>query len=533
MSTASKTNIKFKDLIAEFNQIRAEAISGNLIVDIADASSWMFYFSAGLLAGVSGGIDAIDRWKRNLALASLNMPLDRLVKSQNNQEVFLNSNKIAQAHVIQEVLFDIIQFSQIKGDRLSYRFIPINVKNTQTQSVLPLLEVQPILAATIQSWQKWSNQGLAAYPPSLFLSVPNSSTTANFEEYQDIQLLIDSIDGTKSLRSIAINHQKKLIDVTIALLPLIKQGQILLSPLKPTGTEVRDASEQVGIDPTDANALTKPPLIACIDDSIAVYKNLERIIADRGYRSFGVQDPLKILTSLIRNKPDLIFLDLVMPVTNGYEVCEQIRKTPSLANIPIIILTGNDGLIDRVRTKFVGANGFLGKPIEAAAVIKMIDKYIGNPQSTKNEQQKQTAPLIVSASRAVQQPLEILSSIGKQVLVVDDDHNIREVVSMCLHKLKGWDVLTASSGQEGLDRVQSENPAVIILDVMMPEMDGLAFLRKLRSNPDTKLIPVILLTANRYLPDKKLLTELGVVETISKPFLPINLVRQIDLALLN
>ena len=118
-------------------------------------------------------------------------------------------------------------------------------------------------------------------------------------------------------------------------------------------------------------------------------------------------------------------------------------------------------------------------------------------------------------------------------IVIDDDRNIREVVSMCLHKLKGWDVLTAASGQEGLNRVQLHNPAVIILDVMMPEMDGLAFLRQLRANPSTQKIPVVLLTANRYLPDKDLLTQLGVVETISKPFLPVNLVRQIDKALLN
>ena len=91
--------------------------------------------------------------------------------------------------------------------------------------------------------------------------------------------------------------------------------------------------------------------------------------------------------------------------------------------------------------------------------------------------------------------------------------------------------LTVSSGQEGLDRVLTKSPDAIVLDVMMPEMDGLAFLRQLRSTTRNKSIPVILLTANRYLPDKDLLTELGVVETISKPFLPIDLVRQIDRAL--
>ena len=87
-----------------------------------------YVFSAGQLAGISGGIDAIERWERNLALASLNVPLDRLVKSTNHQEVFLNSNKIAQECAIKEVLFDIIQFSQNKGDRLAYRFITISEK---------------------------------------------------------------------------------------------------------------------------------------------------------------------------------------------------------------------------------------------------------------------------------------------------------------------------------------------------------------------------------------------------------------------
>ena len=65
-----------------------------------------------------------------------------------------------------------------------------------------------------------------------------------------------------------------------------------------------------------------------------------------------------------------------MPITNGYEVCEQIRKTPSLKHIPVIILTGKDGLIDRMRSKMVGANGFLGKPVEAESVLQMIDKYL-------------------------------------------------------------------------------------------------------------------------------------------------------------
>ena len=554
MTTTSQTNVKFKDLIAEFNNIKTNTFSGNLIIQVADTPSWMLYFSGGLLAGISGGIDAIDRWKRNLALASLNVPLDRLIKSTNDREIFLNSNKIAQECVAKEVLFDIIQFSQNKGDRLSYRFIPVSDKNTQVQSALPLLELQPILTATIQAWQNWVKHGLSLYAPSLFPIIQDSTQISSFDSNKDLQDLIASIDGTKSLRSVAIGHRKKLIDVVMPLLPLLKLNIISLSSSKQPDVELEIHPDRK-LDLADLNAaigqsqieISVPthglqnrtiskviPLIACIDDSLSVYISMEKIITNYGYRCFGIQDPLRIITGLLKNKPDLIFLDLVMPVTNGYEVCEQIRKTPSLAHIPIVILTGNDGLIDRVRTKFVGANGFLGKPIQASAVTKMIDKYLEEKQPSRIVTIEQSSPILISETGIItQQSQAVLNSIGKQVLVVDDDRNIREVVSMCLHKLKGWNVLTAASGQEGLNDVQTNIPDVIILDVMMPEMDGLAFLRQLRSNPDTKQIPVILLTANRYLPDKSLLTELGVVETISKPFLPVNLVRQIDKALLN
>jgi two-component system, chemotaxis family, response regulator PixG len=537
MSITNQSNIKFKDLIAEFNHIKTNALSGNLIIQVADIPSWMLSFSSGRLAGISGGIDPIDRWRRNLALASLNMPLDRLIKSTNHQEAFLNSNKLAQECAIEEVLFDIIQFSQNNQDALLCHF-----KNTQLQSVLPLLDLQPILSVTIKAWQDWGKHGLSNYAPSLFLIIQKSTQSSDLDDNKDLEYLISSIDGSRSLRSLAIYHQKKLIDVAASLLPLLRSGIIGLSlfkqsePAKYSVPEPNivsgkkldsqsgrlDGQVEISLPNHPANDIDRQstipssPLIACIDDSISVYKSLEKIIAEHGYRSFGVQDPLKIITSLIRNKPDLIFLDLVMPVTNGYEVCEQIRKTPSLTNIPIIILTGNDGLIDRVRTKFVGANGFIGKPIKAESIVTIIDKYL-----VRNQPEKITQNI----------RLDPPQHTYKRVLVIDDDLNIREVVSMCLHKLKSWDVLAVGSAQEGLDEIQINSPDVIILDVMMPGMDGIAFLRKLRSNPSTKLIPVLLLTANRYLPDKDLLSELGVVETISKPFLPIDLVRQIDRAL--
>jgi CheY-like chemotaxis protein len=119
----------------------------------------------------------------------------------------------------------------------------------------------------------------------------------------------------------------------------------------------------------------------------------------------------------------------------------------------------------------------------------------------------------------------------KRILIVDDDDAIREVLAACLQRLGGWDVLRASSGKEALAQARQEKPDAIILDVMMPEMDGFAFLQYLRSEPTTAPIPVVLLTANSYLPSPEVLPQLGVVLTISKPFLPLVLVQQIARAL--
>jgi two-component system, chemotaxis family, response regulator PixG len=541
MSITSQNNVKFKDLITEFNQIKTDTFSGNLIVRVERVSSWMLCFTAGRLASVSGGIDAIERWQRNLALASSEAPL--LCR----QDILFNTNKLAHECAVKEVLFDIIQFSQNRGDRLFYQLIPVNNNNNQIRSVLPLLELQSILTETIQDWQEWENRGLAGYAPSLVPVVNNTDQKISaVDDNPDLQSLISAIDGRKTLRSLAIYQQKKLIDVGESLSPLFTSGLITLSPIEPISAEgnllkpLRDTAAR-RLSPTTATSdlksiaarsdLTVPKkvgsLIACIDDSPIVYKSLEKIIVAHGHRSFDVQDPLKIIPSLIRNKPDLIFLDLVMPVTNGYEVCEQIRKTPSLTNVPIIILTGSDGLIDRVRTKFVGANGFLSKPIQAEAIVKTIDKYLKQKPAIVpvSSRVKSKQNLVHAAPR--QQPLPI-PDIAKRVLIVDDDRNIREVVSMCLHKLKGWDILTAASGQEGLIEIATTTPDAIVLDLMMPEMDGLAFLRQLRAQDATRIIPVILLTASRHIPTAQRLRELGVVDTISKPFLPIDLVRQID-----
>ena len=106
----------------------------------------------------------------------------------------------------------------------------------------------------------------------------------------------------------------------------------------------------------------------------------------------------------------------------------------------------------------------------------------------------------------------------KRILLIDDEETIQEVVQVGLDLEVGWEVLSASSGKEGIAMAKKHQPDAILLDVMMPEMDGISTLGKLKANEKTKLIPVILLTAKTQTADKKKFTNLEIVGVITKPF---------------
>ncbi len=415
------TELSFKDLIFCLKDIREKSFTGNLTVKVETAPSWILSFRAGRLGWVAGGIDPVNRWQRNLALANINLAPERLAEVYNPQKTNLDANTLAQlftedlidrnkcgeliSRMIVESLFDIIQFSQHSGNRLVYHLVSTGVDRGQINSLMPVLEIEPILTKAIQAWQEWSNNGLAVYAPSLFPNISKSLETEAIITTYSLQQSVMAIDGNRSLRSLAINNRQSILEFTSSLLPLLRSGFITLSAQPKSKVELpisvvtsraeRDSSGVLNksinsgrivdsfgifsgavIPPLDKSKLSGVPLIACIDDSILIYQALEKILTEQGYRSYGVTDPLKIMPSLIRNKPDFIFLDLLMPITNGYEVCEQIRKTPSLKDIPVIILTGKDGLVDRMRAKIVGATGFLGKPVNPESVIKMLEKYL-------------------------------------------------------------------------------------------------------------------------------------------------------------
>ncbi len=118
-----------------------------------------------------------------------------------------------------------------------------------------------------------------------------------------------------------------------------------------------------------------------------------------------------------------------------------------------------------------------------------------------------------------------------RILIIDDEDDIREVAAMSLETIAGWEVMVANSGAQGLTRAASYKPDAILLDVMMPGMDGPTTFRELRKNPATSQIPVLFLTAKVQATDRRRFADLGIHAVLVKPFDPLTLSTQISHAL--
>ncbi|MEA5532593.1 response regulator [Crocosphaera sp. XPORK-15E] len=124
------------------------------------------------------------------------------------------------------------------------------------------------------------------------------------------------------------------------------------------------------------------PIVACIDDSRTVQRHIQKTLEFAGYKTLSLTDPTLCLTTLGRYQPVLILMDINMPQINGYELCQILQKSSKLREIPIIMLTGREGIIDRVRAKLIGVDHYLTKPCDPKELIEVIQSLA--PQKSVN-----------------------------------------------------------------------------------------------------------------------------------------------------
>jgi len=384
-----------------------QKFTGRLDLDIKEASNslWSLFFYAGKLTGAASEMNPIRCWQRQLALVfpqfaqAHSRQLEQPQWNYFSVQSLLKQGKISQKQVetiiegcVTEILFDIFQQDHQRAERLpiqlSYRRVP-----AQFQELLQVpVSARRVWQKAAYTWEMWQRAGFEQYSPNLAPVIWSPGELRQHTSpavYQNVTALVD---GDRTLRDLAVRLKQPVVSLARSIMPYINRGIMGL-------IEVEDFSASAPLnsiaEPVDLSAplsnqpeLSKP-LVVYIDDSRFDRIAMGQILLKAGYRFINIQDPLQALPTLIEQKPALIFLDLLMPVTNGYEVCAQIRRVSVLKNIPIIMVTSRDGIVDRVRAKLVDATGFIAKPIESEKVLTTLREHLTTLEADKNSSHPQ------------------------------------------------------------------------------------------------------------------------------------------------
>lgn len=200
--------------------------------------------------------------------------------------------------------------------------------------------------------------------------------------------------------------------------------------------------------------------VLVVDDEHAARDVLGSALTQEGYRvvtATGGQDGLRLAR---HKKPDAIILDVIMPDLDGWAVLRSLKADADLCNIPVILVTV---LGDRDMGLALGAAEHLTKPVDPKELLRLLARVQWSARTP-------------------------------DVLIVDDDRATREVLRRALVK-EGWMVREAANGAEGLDQLTKAKPAVMLLDLIMPEMDGFEVMREMRQNPVWRDIHVVIVTS--------------------------------------
>jgi len=211
----------------------------------------------------------------------------------------------------------------------------------------------------------------------------------------------------------------------------------------------------------DAGPAVEGPLVLVIDDDQSTYTTLSGTLSERGFRVEWAGTGDAGLEAARQQRPQVIVLNINMPAKQGWAALALLKEHAETAAIPVVMITS---LEDPELGMALGATDYLVKPIHPAHLIRTVQRWL--------------AP----------------SNDNFTVLVVDDDDSMREIVERTLRGA-GYQVASAANGNEGLLVVEARSPGLIVLDLMMPEMDGFEFLRRLKENPRHFHLPVVVATA--------------------------------------
>ena len=398
---ARKVFSSLKELLQQFLTCSQDQFSGclTLILPAHQVQPWNLYFLNGWLIGGTGGIHPVRCWHRQIVRycpqLSHEIPLLPKDSSQlcnySSLEQRLTQKQLSQSQMfsvvsgyLSERLFDFIQTQQSIDHALVVQVAYYDFCQKITTLPSVLIQPGPVLQQAMQVWNAWCRAGLKKYFPNLAPVIKDVEALRQQTSPFVFENLTQLIDGEHTLRDLAAKRKQHLLLLTRSITPYITQEIMGLVAVP----DVLAPSRLAETAPTQSVPYPSTrPLIAYLEDSRFDSKAMEQILRQAGCRFTSISDPIQALPWLLEQKPDLIFLDVLMPDLSGYEVCTLIRQISTFKDIPVIIVSSRDGTVDRTRANIVGASGFLAKPITFEKVLATLQNYLSIPSSPFRQMQ--------------------------------------------------------------------------------------------------------------------------------------------------
>lgn len=286
--------------------------------------------------------------------------------------------------------------------------------------------------------------------------------------------------------------------------------------------------------------------ILIVDDEPDV-RMIIRTTLEPKYEVLEAHDGLDALEKIERYDPDFVIMDIMMPLMNGHEALDSIRKNPRFSDLPVMYLSAL-GSKDDIKKGFGhGANNYLTKPFEPSRLLKNIDVFFDStPPPTKDrrytieelkrleEEKEPIAPGAVDFRTRSQVAVETQKvspvepeepEIPPRVMVVDDDLEIIEMIRLTLDGIS--EVVWATDGMQAIEKLVKYQPDILMIDIMLPKMNGFQLVQSLRSNRAFGRIPIMMCSAKGADRDKVFAKRVGANDYLVKPFSPNQLISKI------
>ena len=224
---------------------------------------------------------------------------------------------------------------------------------------IPVKELVVPVRNQIRYWVQMKSEISSPFQRPLVENLEEIKNQAwvNNKYYSFAAKLQELVNDHLCLYEIANHFRQHILEVPVLLHPLINTGAVKMLPYQLPQTNNR-------------------PIIACIDDSKSIQKIVKMTLEMNGYKVVNILEPATALSNFVTEKPHLILMDINMPDIDGYKLSYMFRQSTLLQDIPIVMLTGRDGIVDRVRAKMVGAVHYISKPFVPQELLNIVTSYI-------------------------------------------------------------------------------------------------------------------------------------------------------------